>query len=601
MCSPFTHVLAVDDERDYAGLIKTILERDGEVRFEVECAHTLKDGLRTLRAGGIDVLILDLHLPDSEGVKTVAQVREVDQAVPILILSARDDDGTIFQALAGGAQDYLVKTPAIHNLLPRSLLYAMERKKVERQLRDSEERYRLLVESSIEGIGVSRGNELVFANPALMEIFGYDSLEDIRQKSLLDLVAPTSRPLAAERIRLRAQGATPPPEVEIEAVRKDGTVRHLEMYTTEIPLNGEPHVLATFRDVTAVKRAYDILDSSPVVAFIWKNQAEFPVEFVTKNVEHLLGYTAEEFLSGAVSWPGITHPDDDARLRAELQRLEERGIDNFSQEYRLIAKDGRTVWIKDHTGALRDAHGNISHYQAIIIDCTERKVVEEEVQAFSRKLLSAREEEKRNFSNILHHETGSYAVGLTARLSAVEDAIARGQGPAATESLRQARTLVNEFVARLKGLASDQRPPDLDILGLPAALNQLCKQAASDTDIDIRFSGDVPPSNIATEHATAMFRTAQEALTNAVKHADAQSVKVDLHRTAHELVLTVEDDGRGFGPVKADAPQGGLGIRAMREMLASQGGRLTVDSRPGKGTLVRAVVPDKGALAQPAG
>jgi PAS domain S-box-containing protein len=133
------------------------------------------------------------------------------------------------------------------------------RKRTEKALAESEERYRKLFEDSIEGIGVSQGNRVVSANRAVLDILGYDSLEELARVPLLDLVAPESRQMIRERIVRRAQGEPVPPRYEYKTVRKNGEIRDMAISTTEVTLAGEKCVLSTFRDITDRKRAEELL------------------------------------------------------------------------------------------------------------------------------------------------------------------------------------------------------------------------------------------------------------------------------------------------------------------------------------------------------
>ncbi len=125
----------------------------------------------------------------------------------------------------------------------------------------------------------------------------------------------------------------------------------------------------------------DIIDRSPAITFIWRViPGEWPVEFVSDNVKEVLGYTADEFMSGRVSWPGITHPDDVPRLEAEVAGYRKEGKMEWSQKYRLITKSGEVRWFRNQNLALRDPKGDITHIQSIVLDETEHKSAEEALQ-----------------------------------------------------------------------------------------------------------------------------------------------------------------------------------------------------------------------------
>jgi PAS domain S-box-containing protein len=119
-----------------------------------------------------------------------------------------------------------------------------------------------------------------------------------------------------------------------------------------------------------------IIERSPVMVFLWGVADGWPVEYASGNVRQL-GYSAEDFVSGRISWPGITHPDDVPRLEAEVAGYLESGTNEFVQQYRLIRRDGEVRWMQDNTRTVRDRAGNVTHVQGLILDITDRKKAEQ--------------------------------------------------------------------------------------------------------------------------------------------------------------------------------------------------------------------------------
>jgi PAS domain S-box-containing protein len=129
-----------------------------------------------------------------------------------------------------------------------------------------------------------------------------------------------------------------------------------------------------------------LIDASPVVIFMWRIEpGHWPVEVVSANVQELLGYSAEDFTSGRVSWPGITHPEDVPRLEQEVKDLLAAGRDEWSQQYRLLTKDGKPIWVEDWNRIVQDAAGKAPHIQALVINITERKRAEEELRQSEKR------------------------------------------------------------------------------------------------------------------------------------------------------------------------------------------------------------------------
>jgi PAS domain S-box-containing protein len=121
-----------------------------------------------------------------------------------------------------------------------------------------------------------------------------------------------------------------------------------------------------------------IANRSPAAVFLWRLGDDWPVEFLCGNVTQF-GYTRQEFLDGDISWGEVIHPDDVSRLERERKDCRERGIDKFTQEYRLKTRSGKICWVEDRTIAIRDGTGVTTHYQSIIFDITKRKQLEEKL------------------------------------------------------------------------------------------------------------------------------------------------------------------------------------------------------------------------------
>jgi signal transduction histidine kinase len=152
-------------------------------------------------------------------------------------------------------------------------------------------------------------------------------------------------------------------------------------------------------------------------------------------------------------------------------------------------------------------------------------------------------------------------------------------------------------VKRLKALAVELHPPDLDMFGLIAALRQYFLDLSRVTKLSIEFTAAVKEVEMSAETQTALFRAAQECLNNVVAHARARHVIVKLSVTQNLVKLSVSDDGKGFDTGKLAKNSGRhLGLLAMTEMAGSLGGDVVVESAEGNGTTVRVIVPKMGPL-----
>ncbi|EDP75526.1 diguanylate cyclase [Hydrogenivirga sp. 128-5-R1-1] len=128
----------------------------------------------------------------------------------------------------------------------------------------------------------------------------------------------------------------------------------------------------------AVAKPELVMSSGPVVFFLWENSEGWPVKFVSPNVVNLFGYSAEEFLTGKVSYPELVHPEDLPRVAEEVKRYSEQGVSSWTHEdYRILTRDGKVKWVLDHTVPIFGRDRDITHYYGYLIDITEKHEQEE--------------------------------------------------------------------------------------------------------------------------------------------------------------------------------------------------------------------------------
>jgi sigma-B regulation protein RsbU (phosphoserine phosphatase) len=140
------------------------------------------------------------------------------------------------------------------------------------------------------------------------------------------------------------------------------------------------------RDQTAVElsMAQVIIDESPAILFRRLAGDDPKLVYVSNNIS-LLGYTAEEFLNGDMLYRDIVHPDDLEKLGAEIEEHADRDVEEYTQIYRVLTKDGEVRWVEDQTSVVRDAGGNKTHNQGIVVDITARRLAEEELRKSEEK------------------------------------------------------------------------------------------------------------------------------------------------------------------------------------------------------------------------
>lgn len=181
-------VLVVEDSITQAQLHRVNLSRHG---FEVEWVGSLAEVVKRLQLPGIDIVLLDLSLPDSEGIDTFFRVHAAAETIPIVVISGEDNEQVALQALKGGAQDYLIKGKAPGEAIVRCLYYAMERSQIEAELRHSEKMTRQILENAYDAFwAVDSAGEIIGWNNQAENTFGYSRSEVIGKTIAETLIPP---------------------------------------------------------------------------------------------------------------------------------------------------------------------------------------------------------------------------------------------------------------------------------------------------------------------------------------------------------------------------------------------------------------------------
>jgi PAS domain S-box-containing protein len=421
--SPIKALLIEDDPED-AQLLREILAEAKEIRFDIEWADRLQAGLERLSHGGIDVLLLDLSLPDSAGIDTVLTVQSRASGVPIVVLTGLDDEAFAMRAVRKGAQDYLVKGQVDSNLLARSIRYAIERKRGEEALRESEERFRQLAENIHEVFWMSdlKKSEMIYVSPAYEEVWGASCNSLYEQpRSFVDSIHPEDRGTVIATFEKQAQGK--PITVEYRIVRPDGSVRWI--CSRGFPVHNEfgevYRVAGLAEDITERKLAEEALrESEGKYRTIFENtgnatiiiEEDTTISLVNAEFEKLIGYSKEE-LEGKKSWTEFVMKDDMERLR---QFHDGRRIDPDS------APRNHEFKIIDRGGNVRDVFLTVAMIPgtekslASALDITERKRMEGQLRKYAtdlEEMVSERTAELANttafLNNILDSST-EYAI-----------------------------------------------------------------------------------------------------------------------------------------------------------------------------------------------
>ena len=293
-----------------------------------------------------------------------------------------------------------------------------------------------------------------------------------------------------------------------------------------------------------------------------------------------------------------TFQEDRERVAATFNEMVRTGV-GVRVEFRVRDARGELRRIQSEGSPIRDASGRVAAVLCVGRDVTnEYRTHEalqrsaEELQALSRRMVELQECERRQLANELHDRVGQSLTALSLNLRLLEGQLPTDAAEARAR-VEDSVALVESTAAAIGDVLSELRPPMLDDAGLFLALEWHGRQVAARTGITVQVSCAMPDVRLAPNVEIALFRIAQEALNNVVKHADASRVEIALERSAAALVMTITDDGVGLRPAASTAQASarpGLGLVTMRERAQALGGRFEAAALK-RGTRITVEIP----------
>lgn len=442
---------------------------------------------------------------------------------------------------------------------------------------------------------------LVDANEAAAGMLGLtrEALRALRVPDIDAGLAPGEWRVRWQRMKTRRYA-----KVETGLRHADGSTIPVELILNFAELEGAGYICAYARDIRPEKqKEADLKNTEELFRALMENtldlvtilDGEGVIRYVNPAMERLLGFTVSERL-GAFAFD-LVHPDDVQPVLADFVELARSRRFSTALGVRLWHKRGEWRYFDAAATNLLDnpaVRGIVVHSR----DVTDRKLAEialrqseSELRALAGRLIQGEEDEARLLSRELHDD-------FTQRLTAISLALGeleRQRPPRVPEDWmarhQRLQAMVEAMSEDLRRLAHRLHPAVIDLLGLSAALKQLCDESPSAGGPLVHFNSrrgcDCP---VDRGQALCLYRVAQEALRNAIKHSGAQEVWVELAGSAGQLRLTVRDNGSGFDGAPA-APRRGLGLISMKERVRLAGGSLHVESQPGQGTRLSAAVP----------
>jgi PAS domain S-box-containing protein/putative nucleotidyltransferase with HDIG domain len=380
-------VLIVDDSEDDAQLIiRKLRSGDYDPKWErVDTSESMKSALEQQEW---DIILCDYKMPRFSASAAMKFVKEKNIDIPFIIVSGAIGEDAAVSAMKTGAHDYVMKDNLAKLVVTinRSIREAnIRRDKIntEEMLKKSRENFRHSLDDSPLGVRiVTAAGELIYANREMLNIYGYDSLEELIMTPREKRYTPESYAEYQIRKEKRRHGEYFPSNYEISIIRKDGSIRNLEVFRKKVLWNGETQFQALYNDITKRKQAENYLrDSEERYRLVVENAHEsimitqkFKIVFANKAAAENTGYSIKTLKSGDIA--KFIHPDDIEMVSDyHLRRLKGEEVPSI-YSFKIICRDGTVKWVELNATLIQwEKKPAILNF---LKDITEHKLLDEE-------------------------------------------------------------------------------------------------------------------------------------------------------------------------------------------------------------------------------
>ena len=501
-----------------------------------------------------------------------------------------------------------------------------ERKRIEVALRESEERFRAIFETTPECVKlVSADGTLLHMNGPGLQMVGARSADEVVGKNVYDLIAPEDRDRFKafnESICQGEQGS-----LQFDIIGLEGKRRHMETHAAPLRNPDETVVhLAVTVDISERKQAEELLRTSEERFRALVNASSDVVYRMSPDWSEMRELDGRGFIANTAKprkdWLNeYIHPDDQPIvLRTVREAVRTKRM--FELEHRVRRTDGTLGWTNSRAVPLLNVNGEILQWFGAASDVTARKEAEEnfrklaqtldaevrartreleeqsnQVRELSWRLLRSQDEERRHIARELHDSAGQTLTVLGMSLAQLVQKTGRSAPELASEA-EQIQETVQQLHREIRTTSYLLHPPLLDENGLYSAISWFLQGLLERSGLEVQFDISKEFGRLPRELELVIFRLVQECLTNIHRHSESETASIRIACESNQIALDIRDQGKGMSPARLAAIQSGrsgVGIGGMRERLRQFEGTMNIES-DGSGTRIFATIPlPKGA------
>jgi PAS domain S-box-containing protein len=597
-------ILTVEDNPSDLFLLEHMLRSSDLEIGQLYSTDTIAEAFRLLEEREIQLVLLDLSLPDSWGIHSYMQLKPVVQRIPVIILTGLSDTKVALEAIKEGAQDYLVKSELTDGLLAKTIQYSLERKRNLEYLRESNERFNTVVMATNDAIwdwDIAAG-KLSIVGDTYEQLFGYDMADAASPEELWKSVMHPDdfKRVVSKLNRAIREGSAGKWEDEYRLRKAGGEYAYVHDRGYIIHSAGMARMIGAIQDITARKRAQEIILASeeryrqlfyknPFPTWVFDPDSLQIME-VNDAAREKYGFSREEF--GRLTMRDLHAEGEADQFMGELQQKKEGKLGAGARLWHHHNKWGR-VMIVEITSHPMDYMGKAC-VQVIVNDVTERIRLEKELalqqklkqQQITEVVLGAQERERYELGQELHDNINQILATSKLYLDvAIEEKEPR------LELLAKSRKNISVAIEEIRKLSKDLITPSLNDLGLTQSIKELIRSIQSVGKMRIRLNiSGLDEAELLPEQKINIYRIIQEQLNNILKHAQAGEVVIELNKVKEQVRLRLADDGKGFDP---RVRRKGVGISNIISRAELYNGKVEIESAPGKGCQLIVVLNEK--------
>jgi PAS domain S-box-containing protein len=610
-------VLQIDDDEIDVRLVKRALSKCTKpAKFVVESASCLTDGLNLLKTKQYDVLLLDLGLPDSNGIETVQSASKTNANIPIVVLTGLENEETGLEAIKNGASDYLVKGPAMETSLVRTALYAIERKKVAEKLHESQQMLQLVMNSIPQAI-FWKDRNLVYlgCNAVFAKHAGLASPQDVVGKTNADMPWKKEETEFYNKCdREVFENNTGKYHISEPQLQADGKQAWLD--ANKVPLHDSEGnvvgILGIYEDVTERRHAeralqiaedrYRTIFENSAVAIMMADDQERLISW-NKFTEQLLGMTKDDLHLKPVR---SLYPED-AWNKIRTHEVRQKGI-QYHLETQMLKKNGEVIEVDISLSVLKDPDGHITGSIGVIRDITDRKEADRKVKEamdLKSQFISTVSHELRTPLTIIKEDIALIMDGAAGRVKSKQKEILE----IAQRNIDRLARLINDVLdfQKLQSGRAKFNMQDNNINSVIETVYSTMAGAVKKKGVELQLAIDNTLPKV-TFDSDKMIQVLTNLVSNAMKFTDKGSITISTRRIENAIRVSVIDTGCGMK--QEDLPKlfqqfqqlnsgnrktggTGLGLAISKDIVEKHGGRIWVESEFGKGTTMHFLLPIK--------